>query len=376
MRPGDSLSPFLWEYCLGLKDRGWDITVLVPHHTGLKLEENWENINIKRFKYLPERYENLAYSGGLMPGLRRSPLKGLKLPFYIYSMYSEALRIISSGGIDIVNFHWLFPACFWLRRFKAKTGIPIVLTGHGTDVRLAIAGLFRFFAHRSLAITSALTLNSDYMKGILKDLITHTTVEVIPMGVDTERFKPGIESPSKSKRILYIGRLIEQKGVGILLDAFCEVIKKIPEARLEIIGYGPQKEYLVDKIGDANLFNAVKISDPVGYDFLPEKYRSARVLALPSLIPEGLGMTAVEAGACGVPTVTFGLGGTSEYVINEDTGIIVDKNKKALAEGMIRILSDDALADRMGQNARQSTLERYLWPVISEKFDRLFRQLI
>ena len=68
LTPGDSLSPFLWEFCLRLKKRGWDVTVIVPHHKGVKEKEVWEGIKINRFRYLPERLETFAYSGGLLPG--------------------------------------------------------------------------------------------------------------------------------------------------------------------------------------------------------------------------------------------------------------------------------------------------------------------
>jgi glycosyltransferase involved in cell wall biosynthesis len=376
MRMGDALSPFVWEYCAGLKDRGWDITVLVPHHTGLQREENWNGIRIRRFKYLPERFENLAYSGGLLPGIRAAPWKGLKIPFYIYSMYSETLAAIAEESFDLVNFHWLFPACFWFGRFRKRTKIPAVFTGHGTDIRLAARPVFRFFADRSLVRSSALTLNSEYMKGILNRNLLPGRVEIIPMGVDTGKFRPTGNVPSESKKIIYIGRLISQKGVEILLDAFIAIREKIPDARLEIIGYGPEKSNLASRIEAAGMRDVVSLCDPVGYDMLPDKYRSARALALPSIKPEGFGITSVEAAACGVPTVTFGLGGTKESVRHLQTGIVVENSMKALSEGLTRILTDDALADRLGESARISARERYSWTVISEKFDKLFREVI
>lgn len=376
MRRGDGLSPFLWEYCLGLKERGWAITVLVPHHKNLPPEETWDDISIKRFKYLPERSENLAYSGGLLPGLKSSPQKAAKIPFYIYSMYSKTSELLSSGKFDIVNFHWLFPVCFWLRGLRRKQQIPIVLTGHGTDILLANKGVFRWFANRSLPMASAITVNSRYMKNKLKALELPETVEIIPMGVDIEKFSPGTESPAKSKKILFIGRLIEQKGVMILLEAFGQATREFPDAKLEIVGYGPQKRELLNKISYQGLTESVKLSDPVDYGLLPKKYRSARVLALPSLIPEGLGMTAVEAASCGVPTITFGLGGTSELVVDSDTGVVAEMGRKPLAAGLIRLLTDDSLVDKLGRRAREVVSERYAWPVITEQFDTLFRRLI
>jgi glycosyltransferase involved in cell wall biosynthesis len=374
--PGDNLSPFIWEYCLGLKKQGWDVTALVPHHKGLKREETWEGIRIIRFKYLPERYEDLAYTGGIMPGLKSRPWTFFKLPLFIRSMYAEALRVTKDGSFDLVNFQWLFPASFWLTGFARKRNLPMVMTAHGTDVRLALQKPFNRFARKALRRSAALTLNSEYMKSILSRLFLPDNTEIIPMGVDTERFSPGRLPPSRSKKLIFVGRLIPLKGLDLLIDSFARVVEKIPGARLEIIGHGPETEKLVAKIQRLGLGDSAILTGPVDHADLPEKYKSARALALPSVKDEGLGMTAVEAGACGVPTITFGLGGTSEFVTNEETGLIVDKDENALAAGIERILTDDELVDRLGSKARQRVVEDYGWEGISGKFDALYRSLI
>lgn len=374
--PGDGLSPFVWEYCLNLKSRGWQITVLVPHHPGLKQDEDWQGIRIRRFRYLPEKFEDLAYSGGLMPGLKKEPWKLLKIPFYIHSMYSESLRILAGSGFDLVNFHWLFPACFWLRGFLEKSGIPAVMTGHGTDVHLALKHPFRYFANKSLPVSSALTINSEYMMNLADRLKKAARTEVIPMGVDSDRFSPGLKGPSASKKILFIGRLIRQKGIGLLLDSMQKVIKEVPDSSLEIIGFGPLRKILDERVRRDRLKDHVRIRDPVRYDSLPEVYRSARVLALPSLIPEGLGMTAIEAGSCGLPTITFGLGGTSEFVRDRITGMIAGRDTESLAQSLIEVLKGDGLADRLGQEARRDARQRYSWSVVSARFDELLRGIV
>ena len=376
MRLGDGLSPFIWEYCLHLKKHGWDITVLVPHHRDLEKEDIWNGIRIKRFKYFPRRLEDLAYSGGIIPGVKQKPWKIIKVPFFIYSMYKETLASIDKGDFDLVNFHWLFPTCFWLDQLSRKSGVPVVLTAHGTDVRLAIKKPFSIFAAAGLRKSAGLTLNSEYMKGLLKEFDLPGKTEIIPMGVDTKRFNPGSHRPSRSRKIIFLGRLIKQKGIEILIDSFSSVIRELPEAELEIIGCGPQKDTLVRRIREFRMEDSISLCDRVSYDELPERYGGARALALPSLIPEGLGMTAVEAGACGIPTVTFGLGGTSELVVDGETGLVVDQSSESLADGLIRILTDDDLVDRLGENARKKVAEQYSWDVISEKFDKLFREIV
>ena len=374
--PGDALSPFVWEFCKNLHLRGWNVTALVPHHPDLPDGEVWNSVNIRRFRYLPERFENLGYSGGILPNLRQKPLRLFKIPFYIYAMYQEALDIAVRERIDIVNFHWLFPASFFLGQFIRSSGVPVVMTGHGTDILLAVKGTFKFFADRALSKTDALTVNSEYMKSILQGNKLPSRVEIIPMGVDTDMFTPGAAKPSHSRTVLYVGRLIKQKGVDLLADAFIDVAKNIPDARLEIIGYGPEKESIKKLIDSQGLGDSISMVEMVPHSELAAIYRRSRVLVLPALIPEGLGMAPAEAGLCGVPTITFGLGGTRELIKNGETGIIIEPRKEALAEALAKLLEDDRLADTMGENARNHLVLKIGWENIAKSFDSLFTGII
>jgi glycosyltransferase involved in cell wall biosynthesis len=376
MKRGDGLSPFIWELCLHLSRLNWDVTVLVPHHKGLKDSETWDGIKIERFHYLPEGLEDVGYSGGIMPNLKKAPWNAFKLPFYIFAMYREALRLAIDGKFDIVNFHWLFPSAFWLRQFVRSSGLPVVVTGHGTDIHLATKGLFRIIANRALPVAEAITVNSNYMKNLLRDNRLPSGSAVIYMGADTEKFRRGAGKASNSKTILYVGRLIKQKGIDLLIDSFIDILKIMPDARLEIVGYGAEKDNIEKKVISTGIETSIIMTDIVSHDKLPDVYCRARVIALPSLIPEGLGLTVAEAGLCGVPCVTFGLGGTAEIVVDEKTGLIVEPTRQALTRGLLKILSDDNLADKLGGNARNHLIKLIGWPQIADKFNRLYTEIL
>ncbi|UCC80328.1 MAG: glycosyltransferase family 4 protein [Candidatus Zixiibacteriota bacterium] len=376
LKCGDSLSPFLWEFCRRLKERGWDVTVIVPHHKGVKEEDDWEGIAIKRFRYLPESMENFAYSGGLLPGLKRNPFRIFGVLLFINAMYRKVIKTIDEGNFDIVNVHWLFPAAFWANRLYRKRSPAIVFTGHGTDVQLTRKFPFNKFADNALGAASGLTLNSRYMQRILRGRAVPEKIEIIPMGTDTDKFRPAETKPSKSKKILFIGRLIKQKGVDMLIEAYSLVKKSYPDAELEIIGYGTEKTRLLGIVKSLGLWQNVTFSDAVEYDKLTEKYRAARILAFPSLIGEGFGMTVAEAAACGIPTITFGLGGTAELVVDNETGMIVSPNVGSLSEGLKRLYSDDTLVDDMGERARKRIEDHYNWEIIGDKFDRFFKDIL
>ncbi len=373
---GDSLSPFLGEFCRNLSEKGWHVTALAPHAPDLADREDWDGITVRRFRYLPERLEDLGYSGGIMPNLKKNPFNLFKIPFYIQGMYREALRLAVEEEFALVNFHWLFPSSFWLRQFVRSSRVPVVLTGHGTDIILASSKEpFRFFSARAFASATAITVNSEYMKARLF-AESGTKIHVIPMGVDTEKFQREGNRPSQSKTIVYVGRLIRQKGIHLLIEAFGEIVKSIPDARLEVIGYGPGKAEILSMIARRNLEKNVILVDAIRHDQLPEIYRRSRILVLPSLIPEGLGMTPAEAGLCGVPAVTFGLGGTAEIIQDGRTGIVAEQSAAGLQSALMRLMQDDALADSMGDNARAFLREKVGWPSIASRFNALFSEVI
>lgn len=375
--PRDSFAPFILKHCRNLHDAGWEVYVLVPHYAGLPLKEDWDGIRIMRFRYFIERFQDWPYKGGILPQIKRKPWTAIKLLFYIVSMYSNTLKIIRTENIDMVNFHWLFPCSLWLKRIARKINIPIVLTGHGTDIWLA-AGKFmkRMFTNGAFKAASALTVNSEFMLGVLSKCNLPGIVKVIPMAVDIEKFKPLDSKPSRSNLVIAVGRVLKSKGLFELVDAMAEVKTRVPDARLEIIGEGPAKIPLKKKIEEKKLGDFIALLEPINNNELPEKYRSARVLALPSLVPEGLGMTAVEAAACGVPSITYGLGGTSEFVAHDHNGIIVGHSHEALVEGLLRLYSDDDLTDYLGENARATVEKSFSWDVVAKKFNDLFLGLL
>ncbi len=160
------------------------------------------------------------------------------------------------------------------------------------------------------------------------------------------------------------------------MQAFVENLRHYSGAKLKIIGYGPERDSLKKFIDDSEISDSIEIIDSIEHDKLPEIYRQARVLALPSLIPEGLGLTVAEAAACSVPSITFGLGGTADLVINEKTGLIVDPDVKSLSDGIARLMGDNNLVDTMGKDARKYVVDKFGWDSLAGRFDLLFREIV
>jgi glycosyltransferase involved in cell wall biosynthesis len=182
-------------------------------------------------------------------------------------------------------------------------------------------------------------------------------------GIDPEEFTPvrdGSEPAWDSPAILFIGRMHAEKGVFDLLEAFGRVQELIPNAALKLIGGGPQIEQVRKTsqiLKTCDVLGAVKNRD------LPPMLRAATIFACPSQSnrkwEEYVGMTNIQAMACGVPVVSTFSGAIPEYV-PESAGILVpQRDPAALAEALLKLLRDSALRQQMGQAGREYAATNY-----------------
>jgi glycosyltransferase involved in cell wall biosynthesis len=219
-------------------------------------------------------------------------------------------------------------------------------------------------------------------------------------GVDTDLFAPGVRVSAPgaaAKRLLYVGAVSPHKGLHVLLEALPEVLKRFPEATLDIVGppwhlpaellptlgdpaemakllrFYDGKEYvshLEDQIASLNLTRAVKFVGRLPHGSLSPYYRQSDVFILPSVCNEAFGMPAAEAMSSGVPVVASRVAGVPEVVENGKSGLLVDRDSpSALAEAIIRLLEDAPLRRSMAQAGRQRAIKLFSW-------DRITRNLI
>lgn len=152
--------------------------------------------------------------------------------------------------------------------------------------------------------------------------------------------------------ILSAGRLVPWKGFKALASIIPEVVKKIPDARLIIVGEGPEKADLQKYITDAQLGHLVYLAGGVSHSKLGAYLRACDLFVLNTGY-EGLSHQLLEAMAVGAPIVATDVGGNPELIVDGQSGVLIKYNDRgALAEAIIKILSDKVLADRLSKNAR------------------------
>jgi len=192
--------------------------------------------------------------------------------------------------------------------------------------------------------------------------------EVVYAGVDTERFRPASERephwreqlsiPTYAVVFGQVSSLIHRKGIDLVLRAFERVGQQSPHARLVLVGDGPQREEYVALAAQLGVKDKVVFTgnqaDPVPFY---QHVFDVNVLASRS---EALGVSLLEAGACGLPSVASNVEGIPEVLGEDETGLLFPAgDHAALAERMARLAADPALRSRLGSRARQQTVERF-----------------
>jgi glycosyltransferase involved in cell wall biosynthesis len=184
-------------------------------------------------------------------------------------------------------------------------------------------------------------------------------------GVDTQEFfpRPTRDTPAPPT-ILFAGRLHPEKGIFVLLDAFERVRAQIPDARLWMVGDGPALDALAQNIRQKNLASAVTLAGVIKNREMIHWFHQADVFCAPSLTTrkwaEQVGVSALQAMACGIPVVSTRSGAIPEYIPDGVAGILVEENApRALADALIELLSDPSRAYEMGQRGRAMACAQY-----------------
>jgi glycosyltransferase involved in cell wall biosynthesis len=194
--------------------------------------------------------------------------------------------------------------------------------------------------------------------------IAGNRIKVIPSGVDMEFYRPTMKSSSPT--VLWVGRLKRYKRVEHILSAFRSVKKRLPTAKLVIVGDGDHTEALKNMaktLGLSDVVFAGKVSEEKKAVFMASSW-----VAVSSSFIEGWGMTITECAACGTPAVAYDVPGLRDAIRNNETGLLVDNgNIKALAQALTRVLEDEKLRMRLSKNALHYTSE-FSWDKVAKEF--------
>ena len=386
---GEPSGIFLHHLSRQLVACGWRVLVLAPNFPGGQPVQMLDGVDIRRFNYFLPQRQALCYRSGMLPNLKQSVLLWFQVPFYLANLFGSLLRTVRKESIDVINAHWVVPQGIVTRLVQSFLSVPVVLTVHGGDI-FAFQGLVgRFLKKWALTRADACTANSAFTRGQLLRLCPSAEVGIVPMGVDVTDFEPKQRNVLLRRKlgvgaemILFVGRLVEKKGVHNLLAAMQQVLKKSPHATLVLVGDGTQRHELERMAERLEIAGSVRFLGKLPHEQLPEYYAAADVFVGPSVVDrsgdtEGLGVVFIEAASAGLAIVGTSVGGISDVLIHEVTGIAVEPDQpEALANAIERLLGDEPLRQRLGAAARQHALSQFSWSQVAGRFSSIFRRVL
>lgn len=212
---------------------------------------------------------------------------------------------------------------------------------------------------------------SKTVKDFWNKLIENKNIDVVYNGIDTDHFCPN-HNVTKEYDFLFVGRLIESKGVLNLLKAFKKLLEIDSGLRLAIVGTGPMEPEIKQYVSENNLSSNVSILGYLNDSELLKKYHQSKVAVLPSLDKEGVLTTALEATACGLPVITSNNSSLTEYIKEGENGFLVNSNNiTEIEESMQKLIGNSEMVIKMSENARSVSLD-WDWIESIKKLEQLF----
>lgn len=371
---GDTRSPFILEAARAIRAQGVDVRVVTVHSPGAKTREVLESIEVVRSRYLwPERLEVLQKEGGGLPVMwRKNRLARLTLiPFFI----AHCLAVTRfARDCDLIHANWtLSGIAAWSGQMFHKK--PYIVTVQGSDVyqaaRIPFAGILTEMALNEAG--RVLTLSHSLAQATRSLGVDSQRIEILPNGVDIERFHPS--TAERQPYILFVGSLIERKGVKYLIQAMPQILRSFPDYRLVIVGEGPQLGQLCRLVSSLSIDKGVDFVGPKSPCEIHEWMQHATLFVLPS-VEEGLGVVLLEALASGTPCVATLVGGIPD-VVSSDVGILVPPaDSDALAGAVLRLLEDRHLWDTMSESARARAVTQFSWEMIGSRLVQIYRNVL
>ncbi len=299
-----------------------------------------------------------------------------------FNLVSKATEIINKeGGFDVIHAHdWLVANA--AKALKNAYGIPVVATIHATEAGRN-SGIHddtqRYINDTEWMLTyeaSEVIVNSNYMKNELQRLfgLPYEKINVIPNGINLSNFT-GIErdydfrrqyAMDNEKIILYVGRLVYEKGIQHLIAAMPKVLSNYHDAKLIIAGRGGMMDQLRQEASNLGLNNKIYFTGYLDSKQVQKMYKCADVAVFPSTY-EPFGIVALEAMLAGVPTVVSDVGGLDEIITHGVDGMkAYAGNANSIADSITALLYDHQLATNVAKKAKQKVKEQFNWEKIAQ----------
>lgn len=340
-----------------LKKKGHEVIVLTSQsNSSLKSEENYCGIKIYRIPFHEAIFKN--------------DLKKIK------EIAQMVVQLKKEFHPDIIHLNSIDSSIYFhLVSDEMYEKAPTLFTVHALPPNKNDKNtLLKKMLYSAKWITTA----SKYMLKVINQLSTEnvTRTSQIYYGLKTPKIEPA-ELIFDSPRLLCIGRIVWEKGFDIMLDAFTQIIKMYPKARLIFAGDGPAKTDLIERSTETGISSAIDFLGWIHPDNVYELINTSTIVVIPSRWDEPFGLVALQAAHLSRPVIASRTGGLPEIIEDQETGLLFEKeNTNDLVEKISYLLENPGIAVSFGQAARVQSEEKFCFDRYVNEYDELYNRLI
>lgn len=304
-----------------------------------------------------------------------------KYPPYTVALASEMVRTCQQEKLDVINVHYSIPHATSAYLNREITGVPYVVTLHGSDVTIVGSDpSYHPVNNYSIEKADAVTAVSNFMqREAYERLGIEREVKVIPNFVDSNLFYPA-ECDVLEKRIdgeviiIHVSNFRPVKHVPDLIYAMRMIVKEEPKTKLLLVGDGPERGPVEKLVNQFGLDNHVTLT---GFrSDIPNLMRCSDIGVLSSET-ESAPLTLLEGMSTGLPMVATNVGGIPEIITDGQDGFIVPpKHPEVIAEAILPLVRDSNLRSKIGAKAREKVLKYYTSDKVVNSYLKIFKSII
>jgi glycosyltransferase involved in cell wall biosynthesis len=372
------LGVFVQRQVSALTKAGFDATVLSPvargrsvrtrGNDGLPTDASWPakhaTIDGVEVRYMPFRH---------VPHMLSIRLEVRALT---RSLISETRRLTAEGRTyDVIHAYWAMPMGAAALEVGRVLGLPVVLSVLGCDINTYPHRnrRVRSFTRRTLTRCTRVVAVSSKLAEEVRRLVAREgwpEPRVVYNGVDIDEFRPTDDQRSERVRLglpadgtgfCCVARLVKEKGIWELLEAFHELRSRVPDVWLALVGGGPLRRGVEEWVATRDLQDAVILAGSQDPERVVDWLRAADAFVLPSF-SEGLPNSVLEAMACGLPVIATTVGGIPEAVADGEDGLLVEAGDVVgLMAALWQLATDRELRESMGQRGLDKVKTEFSW---------------
>jgi glycosyltransferase involved in cell wall biosynthesis len=287
-------------------------------------------------------------------------------------------RVLSEAKPDLIHVH--FPSAYSVPLADIR-GLPLVVSTWGAEIipmdresepeRIGKVALLNR-ANRILASSKYLAEATSNYAGL-----DPNGVQTLYWGVDLNKFVPS-NPPAEGPVIGFAKAFWPKYGAKYLIEALPQVLSSVPDARVMMLGTGPEESMLRMNAKQLGVADAITWHGHITHEQMPDYYRQMALTVVPSVHEsETLGVSALESQAMQVPVVASRIGGLGESVLDGETGLLVPpRDPEALASAIVRLLTNQELRTTLGQKGRRRVESQFDWRHTLEKTVEVYRELL